>query len=101
MWHPPRSDPAGGSCSQRGSVHHPTAPAADPPAAADAAWRCAGTCHTAGKSPPVLTLEADRNCLSKACLSLLFIQFDSFYLKYVFIYLFFFSNFTVGDVDSV
>lgn len=43
-----RSDPAGGACSQWGAVHHPAAPAADPPAAADAAWWRAGAGHTTG-----------------------------------------------------
>lgn len=51
---PPRSDPAGGPRSQRDSVHYPAAPAADPSAAADAAWRRAGARHPAGKRRPVL-----------------------------------------------
>lgn len=54
MSRPLRSDPAGGARSQRGSVHHPAASAADPPAAADAAWRRAGTCHTTGNRLEVL-----------------------------------------------
>lgn len=52
--HPSRSAPAGVSRSQRDSVHHPADPAADPPAAADAARRRAGTCHTAGNRLEVL-----------------------------------------------
>lgn len=51
---PSRSAPAGVSRSQRDSVHHPADPAADPPAAADAARRRAGTCHTAGNRLEVL-----------------------------------------------
>lgn len=58
MSRPLRSDPAGGARSQRGSVHHPAASAADPPAAADAAWRRAGTCHTTGNRLQVLEKEA-------------------------------------------
>lgn len=55
---PLRSDPAGGARCQRGSVHHPAASAADPPAATDAAWRRAGTCHTTGNRLEVLEKRA-------------------------------------------
>lgn len=42
-----RSVTTGCPCSQWNSVPHPAAPTA-PPAAANAAWWRAGTCHTAG-----------------------------------------------------